>query len=375
MEVTSSKIIFVNTEVAFAEMVSKLKKCTAFGFDTEFDRFWREYGFKMLLMQIYDGEQCFLVDPLACKNLQLLWQIFEDDKICKIAYACSEDIQLLKINNCFPKNIFDVQIAAKLCNHASNSFGELVQDVCQVTLDKALQRSNWRTRPLSQEQQVYASNDVIFLLHLYNHFVILAAQQNVTYILQNENKACENVKVSEYEVKLTAKQKARYSPSYKQTVLALLILRDEVAKQNNLPPYIVFSDTVIETTVENIPEFIKNPFTKGFAHQFKNDIVSTQKFIDILNKVDLNKPVFAVAKIKSAESNERFPVNPNKIQIEEKCKKIHHFVTQQFGSSASDFILRGLKKGLQSKPLHEIGLRDYQLQIINTACKNLQIEL
>ena len=93
-------IKLIDTETKLKELVEKLKTKTAFGFDTEFDRFCREYGFKLFLLQIFDGETCYLVDPLALKDLTTLWTVFEDPAICKVVYSSSEDIQLLKLNGC-----------------------------------------------------------------------------------------------------------------------------------------------------------------------------------------------------------------------------------------------------------------------------------
>jgi ribonuclease D len=171
------EIVFVNTDEKLSLLCQSLKQKDEFAFDTEFDRFWREYGFKLFLLQIFDGEKCYLVDPLAFKNLQPLWTIFEDATISKVAYACTEDIQILKINNCNPVNIFDLQVAAKLCNNAANSFGDLVAASFNIIVDKSLQRSNWRTRPLNNAQQIYASNDVIFLLKLKRNFLAQATKK------------------------------------------------------------------------------------------------------------------------------------------------------------------------------------------------------
>ena len=102
-------IQLINTDAGLANLCEKLKTKTAIGFDTEFDRFYREYGFKLFLLQIFDGDMCYLVDPLAFKDLTSLWAFFEDPSICKVVYSSSEDIQLLKINGCNIKNIYDLQ--------------------------------------------------------------------------------------------------------------------------------------------------------------------------------------------------------------------------------------------------------------------------
>jgi ribonuclease D len=374
---SSSKINieFVNTDEELVSLANKLKNLTEFAFDTEFDRFWREYGFKLLLIQIYDGEICYLIDPLAIKNLQPLWLAFENLNICKIAYASSEDIQLLKINGCATKNIFDVQIAAKLCNHPGNSFGDLVLDLCNNTIDKSLQRSNWRTRPLPMEQQIYASNDVIWLPQLKKHFYELLSGNNLLRIMQTENLACENIPVTPYEVKLTAKQHARYVNHFKDILMQMLVLRDEIAKANNLPPFMICSDSTLENIIENSASFLQNPFEKGFSSKLKNNEKYNAAFFNIVKAINTTIYPLVVKKVKPINLEYKATKTINKDEVENNWGKIHQNVTNKYGTISGEFIIRGLKKALLSRPYNEINLKQYQRNIIDEVCADLNIVL
>jgi ribonuclease D len=375
MQASTFEIELIVTNEALQDLAVHLSKQKEIAFDTEFDRFWREYGFKLLLIQIYDGEKCFLLDPLTINNFKPLWAIFENENICKIAYSCSEDIQLLKINGCNIRNIYDVQIAAKLCNHTGNSFGDLVSDICKTKIDKALQRSNWRTRPLSLEQQIYASNDVVWLPQLKTHFDNIIDNDELVKILQVENEACENIPITPYEVKLSPKLKAKYNSFYKAIVLKLLILRDKVAEQYNQPPFMIFSDTKIEEIVEDPSTFSISTFEKGFSSKFRNNKKYTSEFLEIINSIDSGKPFEAVKKERPITTEKKNYYSPDKELIEANCKKIHSLLTQKHGTIAGEFIMRGLKKSLQSKPYQEISLKPYQFEKINEACKILGVEL
>lgn len=375
MDASAFKIEIIQTNEALQNLAADLSKKNSFAFDTEFDRFWREYGFKLLLIQIYDGDKCFLLDPLTITNFKPLWDIFENENICKIAYACSEDIQLLKINGCNTRNIYDVQIAAKLCNHSGNSFGDLVLDICRTTIDKALQRSNWRTRPLSAEQQFYASNDVIWLPQLKTHFDDIIDNDELVKILQIENEACEKIPIAPYEVKLSPKQKAKYNSYYKAIILKLLVLRDKAAEQYNQPPFMVFSDGTIEEIIENPNAFLKAPFEKSFSHKFRNNKTYTEQFIEIINSIDATKPFEAVKKERPTPTERKDYYSPDKELIETNCKKIHGLLTEKHGKIAGEFIMRGLKKALQAKPYNEINLKSYQIEKIDEACKILGVKL
>lgn len=368
-------IKLVNTEKLLKELVTILQQKTSFGFDTEFDRFYREYGFKLFLIQIFDGEICYLVDPLSITDLSPLWSVFKNNNICKVAYSCSEDVQLLKINGCDIKNIYDLQMAAKLCNHSSNSFSDLIKDIYGVSLDKSMQKSNWRTRPLNTAQQIYASNDVIWLLKLKDFFTKIAVETGVEEMIGEENKCCEEVTVTMYSVKLTSKQMIKYSPYYQKILLDLFNIRNIVAEEYNMPPFYIVSDITLEEIVDNKISFIAWPFKKGFCSRLLNDEQNKALFYNTINLIDesvRNIPVIKAYKNKDVRVSYRVA---SKEIVEEKCKKISDVILKKYGQTASDYILRGLKKSLLQMPFAEIKLKDYQQKIILQTCDNLKIEL
>jgi ribonuclease D len=368
------EIVFVDTSEKLLLLCQTLQQKSEFAFDTEFDRFWREYGFKLFLLQIFDEEKCYLVDPLAFENLQPLWTIFEDATICKVAYACTEDIQILKINNCNPVNTFDLQVAAKLCNHAANSFGDLVTASFNIAVDKSLQRSNWRTRPLNNAQQIYASNDVIFLLKLKNDFLAQAIENNVLDMLHEENKCCEEVPVTEYVVKLTSKQKATFSNYKQQALLNLFHIRNEIAAIYNMPPANIVTDSTLENIVENKKIFIAQPFKNGFCNRLLEDEINKEKFFSAIESIDENTHIASEKKERTPNNRRQFREDA-KENVDINCKKILETVAVKYGSIAAEYILRGLKKSILIQPYNEIKLRNYQHKVIDETCLELNIIL
>ncbi len=369
------EIELVDTDAAITALANHLQHKSVIGFDTEFDRFWREYGFKLFLLQIFDGEKCFLVDPLACKNLQPLWPIFENPAICKIAYACAEDVQILKINNCIPVNIFDMQVAAKLCNHSANSFSDLIAAEFNAVSDKTYQRSNWRKRPLLQAQMMYASNDVIWLTKLYEKFITIANERGVHEMLQEENRICENIEASDYVVKISSKQIAKFTPVQQTALLNLFHVRNEIAVAYNMPPANIVNDALLEDIVDNKNVFYNIGFEKGFCQKLQDDFINKQKFTDAIENIQNCKPHKIEKKEKVRELiyfNDR---DARKIIVENNCKQISKALCEQYGNIAGEYILRGIKKNLLSKPFAALEVRDYQRKVINKICENLDIIL
>lgn len=368
-------IKFINTENELEKLTAILKTKTSFGFDTEFDRFCREYGFKLFLLQIFDGETCYLVDPLALKDLSTLWTVFEDPTICKVVYSSSEDIQLLKLNGCNIKNIYDLQIAAKLCNYNANSFSDLINMMFNVVLDKSMQRSNWRPRPLNEAQQIYASNDVIWLLKLKDIISQKAVEKGVSAMIHEENLLCEEVVASLYTVKLSAKQKATNSNYHQQELLKLFNLRNKFAEEYNMPPFQIVADGTLEEIIESPNTFLSEPFKKGYCRKLINDEKNKQLFYDTVVAIDKSISNFPAKKVYERSTENKNFNAPSKETVEHNLKRMNEVLINKYGEVSAEFIVRGLKKSLLTTPFAEIKLRKYQQKIIFETCNDLNILL
>ena len=67
-----------------------------------------------------------------------------------------------------PAPLVDTQVAAMVCGYGDQvSYGELVQSVCKVSLDKSSRFTDWARRPLSEAQLTYAAADVTYLRDVY----------------------------------------------------------------------------------------------------------------------------------------------------------------------------------------------------------------
>ncbi len=62
--------------------------------DTEFDR-TNTYFHRLALIQIYDGQEIYLIDPLACDDLSALKELFASSSVVKALHSCSEDLEAL----------------------------------------------------------------------------------------------------------------------------------------------------------------------------------------------------------------------------------------------------------------------------------------
>ena len=161
--------IFVDTPKKIKRAFDNFENTSILSIDTEYDsfRYFREI---LCLIQIHANETTYIFDPLGKLNLSFLGKFFNDEAIVKILHAADNDIRLLKRDYLFDfQNIFDTHRAAMILGLHQLSLEKMINHFLNADLKKSkkMQRSRWDKRPLTDEQLLYAMQDVIFLPALY----------------------------------------------------------------------------------------------------------------------------------------------------------------------------------------------------------------
>lgn len=146
-----------------------LEKKPILAIDTEFMRRTSYYS-KLCLVQIAVGDIFFCIDVLSpdlC--LDVFCDLLKNSAYCKVFYSAFQDIEIfIETYDCEVKNIFDMQLLAKALGYGESlGYGSFVKAILKKNLDKTLKVSAWDQRPLTQEQLLYAQQDVTYLYQLY----------------------------------------------------------------------------------------------------------------------------------------------------------------------------------------------------------------
>ena len=160
----------VTDNQTFQQLCQQWKSASFLAIDTDFIRtstFYPHVG----LIQINDGADNTLVDPLTINDWELFCDLLQDKDIVKIMHSCSEDLQVFMASmQVLPEPVFDTQIAAGLLNEGFGcSYQTLVKNILDIDLPKGETRSDWLQRPLSENQCHYAALDVACLPTIYQH--------------------------------------------------------------------------------------------------------------------------------------------------------------------------------------------------------------
>lgn len=156
---------YVQDPQTLEEVCLQAAKQTSIALDTEFVR-TRTLTPELGLLQLYDGHQLVLIDPLAIDDMSVLVKLLVNPSVIKVLHSCSEDLEaLLTALNVVPTPIFDTQFAASLLGLGQTiGYAKLIQMELHVELEKGESRTDWLARPLSKKQCRYAADDVLYLL-------------------------------------------------------------------------------------------------------------------------------------------------------------------------------------------------------------------
>jgi ribonuclease D len=286
-------IEFITTDQHLQQAIDHLKQCSVIAFDLEFDNNRYQYGFHLCLVQVCSDSRCFVIDPLPLSKsaLKIFFDVFSDSDILKIIHAGGEDLRLLQLLGCKPKNIFDTEVAARLLGYDKFSLGNIILQKFNVELDKKLQNSNWTKRPITIEQISYAANDVVYLLELKTILETELANSPQKTWFDEEMVVLENTFFTiEQKANFTKKADQDEFSEHELFVLeSLFKFREGIAKSFNKPVYQVFNDDFVREIVRNPAILDRWQHQKGILHYVKNSTFQKQiddVYQDILDKAE-----------------------------------------------------------------------------------------
>jgi len=179
--------IWVDSSDELARLCARWRGQSAIALDTEFMRS-RTFYPQPALVQVGDGEGCYLIDNLAIENLAPLRELLLDTRVTKIMHSCSEDLETLeRLLGAVPDPIFDTQIAAAMTGMGAGlGYAATVKTLLNVALPKSETRSDWLQRPLSEAQKNYAALDVAWLPLVYGVLIKrLREQERVEWLRED----------------------------------------------------------------------------------------------------------------------------------------------------------------------------------------------
>jgi len=240
------KIIMINNAEDLDTACQKWAHLSRIAIDTEFERS-RTFFPKLGLIQVYDGELCYLIDPLEINDISPICGLFESKTLTKVLHSGSEDLEILGALCHAPlERFFDTQVAANIAGFDfALSYQRLTAQICGIELSKAETRSDWMKRPLTDSQIQYAALDVRYLFELHDELLDTLSNLNRLSWLEQDcqrlvNDSTQPISLSEQFRRF--KSGWKLDPVGRSVLLAALEWREQQARRKDLPRSWVIKD-------------------------------------------------------------------------------------------------------------------------------------
>lgn len=248
---------WIDTEAALATLCQRSRDEEYVVLDTEFVR-TRTYHAQLGLVQLYNGTDLALIDPLAIQDLTPLWQLIADETVVKVLHSPSEDLEIFAhLGGVVPQPLFDSQTAGVLLNlGAPMGYGKLVHHYLGLELDKGESRTDWLKRPLSSAQLQYAAADVYYLHQIYPQMrAQITAMGRLDWLWQEGQRACRGRLTVEDPAKayLKVKNAWQLKPEQLAVLRSLAAWRLGVAQRKDLALNFVVKDAVLLNLAKRAP--------------------------------------------------------------------------------------------------------------------------
>jgi ribonuclease D len=282
--------LYVETQKTLDEGIAIAKQSDFIAIDTEFI-YERTYYPQLCLIQVASEGFEALIDPFAPLDLKSMTDLLVDDTIMKVFHAGSQDRIILYQTLGVPvRPVFDLQYAVlPLGLPQQMSLSALVRYYCNVSLKKEESFSDWARRPLTEQQLIYAYDDVRYLPDVYRKVVKELMDYGRLSWLEDDFKAMEEesnylVDVSETWKRLKGATSLR--PSQLALAQDMCAWREQTAQKYNMPKKWVLSDEFVIELCRRSPKTaddlfmirgIKNHLNKKWVNEIIDTIAGAKE--------------------------------------------------------------------------------------------------
>jgi ribonuclease D len=242
-----NKISFewIETLPRLEEAARILGQAKIIGVDLEADSMYH-YFEKVCLLQIATESACYVVDPLAVRDLSALQPVFSNPRIRKVFHGADYDIRSLHRDfRLEVENLFDTQLACLFLGLRETGLEALLRSRFQVELNKKYQRADWSQRPLYPEMVEYAAMDGRYLIPLAHILEKELEEKGRLSWVEEECQFLSKVRFSppsQDPLYLRVKGASILDPRSLAVLKALLEFREAQAQKSDLPPFKVLGN-------------------------------------------------------------------------------------------------------------------------------------
>ena len=278
--------------------------------DTEFHRettYWPE----LCLIQASCEDYEVIIDPMA-EDLDIgpFLQLLADPSRPKVFHAARQDLEIFnRLIGHPPGPVFDTQIAAMALGIGDSiSYDNLIQRILKRRIDKSSQFTDWKRRPLTEKQLVYALGDVTHLRDAYLKMMERLESQNRLAWVQAEMEELAAPALYDVSPENAWKRLKLRKPQkeYAAIFASVAAWREEKAQTIDKPRRRILKDDAIQEIADQKPQSEKafdrlRAVPKGFIRsKYAEGLMEAVK-------VAIDDPVAYAPKLPKRQQNPEMP--------------------------------------------------------------------
>lgn len=240
------------------------------------------YGETLCLIQIYDGNKYFVIDPFGISKNELA-KTLEDRNIMKIFYDANSDSKLLyKQYGIKMQAVYDLKILVNLLDFERKGLDAVINRLLGITIlkKKRFQRYNWTLRPVDKDAMQYALSDVEHLFVLKKKLFDLIEQEGKTEeLIYNIIRKTVDFDQKTIPGILKSFDYKRLRSAEKNLLKKIFEIREEIAKELNVPPNLVMTKSQLFDVSKDFQTVKSLEFNRRIPRNIRN------KFIEQLEKI------------------------------------------------------------------------------------------
>lgn len=277
------KLLTTAAEIDCFTSVLKENKRTTIALDFEGEFNLHAYGERLCLIQIYDGSNAFIIDPMVA-DMDAVKRLFEDEKILKIMWDAQSDLSLIVNGYSMTiKSVFDLRPSANLLELPKKDYASVASEILGIEKKSGkstFQKYNWMRRPIDKDAVEYALDDVLHLHNLRDAIIPKLLEKNLLNEYLRQVMIIQNRSYVRVPGQRHKKMKGyRYMESSEKELLKTIFnLRDGFARKLDWPPHRVIPNP----DLLDIAKGAKSPNNIRFDRKLKESV--KQEIITDLKK-------------------------------------------------------------------------------------------
>ncbi len=250
--------MYIETNAQLRELCQRILPARIMSIDTEFVR-EKTYGAELSLVQLSCEYGTAAIDAMSpgITDLSPLAEVLAQPTILKIFHSGRQDIEIFyKLFGQVPAPVFDTQVAAAFCGFPDGiGYARLAKSLLRRTIDKSLQHSDWKKRPLNPDQISYALSDAIYLLQLYDQLMARLKKRRIESWAEEEMRSLLDPAIYQNKPEEAWQRLKIESLGVVQqsVVKALATWRELLAQQSDLPRQWVMTDETLFSLSDKLP--------------------------------------------------------------------------------------------------------------------------